>query len=176
VVIIANVVLCTVYFDWVTRKVPVAPKVPVVSACKELRPGMARIGEQQGFQFDVAAKDFVISEGTQDMPPFEHGFGLHSKDGGSGLGITFRHFETPLVDPAPTFLEHTEKQNIVDYTGRVVGVDRWGYLSTGERWREVRLFRGSVLAKYEFINQKEAEPWDRVISSACLIPSPGNTK
>jgi len=73
---------------FIDSKKPLAPPVPVVSACKELSPGRTRSGEQNGFQFDVAAKNFAISEGTQDMPPAEHGFRLRSRNSGSLLDIS----------------------------------------------------------------------------------------
>jgi hypothetical protein len=174
IVTIGVIVFCAAYFHVVASKKPLAPTVPVVSVCKGLEPGMRRIGDQYGFQFDVAANDFTVHEGTTDMPPFEHGFRLRPKNSGSILDITFdqRPMKSMAVDPALTFAKHSEKRSIVDYAGQPIGEDYWGYLNTGERWRQVRLFKGGVVAKYGFVRKKEAELFDRVISSACLLPKP----
>jgi len=136
---------------------------------------MRRIGNQYGFQFDVFAKDFRVHEGTQDTPPFAHGFHLTAKNSTSALDITFgqRPMESMAVDPAFTFSKHVEKRSIVDNTGQPIGEDYWGYLNTGERWRQVRLFKGGIVAKHGFVNKEEAELFDRVISSACLLVDPG---
>jgi hypothetical protein len=166
-------VLCAAYSCFIDSKKPLAPPVPVVSACKELSPGRTRIGEQNGFQFDVAAKNFAISEGTQDMPPAEHGFRLRSRNSGSLLDISFRQFpmQSMAAEPALTFSNHVEKRDILDDTGHSVGEDYCGYLKTGECWRQARLFKGGVVAKYSFVNKQEAELFDQVIGSACVLPS-----
>jgi hypothetical protein len=154
------------------RNKPIGPVVPVVSVCKPLKPGMKRIGNQYGIQFDVATKDLSIHEGVEDAPPSAHGFYLGINGSKSGLNISFG----PLVfgmatvsDPDSTFLERIEKRNIMDETGHPIGEDYWGYLKTGERWRRVWLFKGGILAKYGFVDKNDAETFDRVIESACFL-------
>jgi len=135
---------------------------------------MRRIGNQYGFQFDIFAKDFRIHEGTQDMPPFAHGFHLTGKNSTSPLDITFgqRPMESMATDPARILSSRVEQRRIFDDKGEPVGEDYWGCLGSGERWRQVRLFKGGVVAKYGFVEEKEAELFDRVISSACLLHDP----
>ena len=139
---------------------------------------MRRMGNRYGLQFDVLAKDFRVIEGTEDTPPFAHGFDLAPQNSTSVLDIKFsqRPVESMAVDPALTFSKHVEKRSIADNTGQPIGEDYWGYLNSGERWRQVRLFKGGVVAKYGVVNEEEAELFDRVISSGCLLHDPGITK
>ena len=176
VVTIGIILLCAAYFHLVITKKPFAPTVPVVSVCKGLEPGIRRIGDRYGFQFDVAANDFAVHEGTSDTIPVVHGFRLTPKNSVYVLDISFgqRPMESVAVDPALAYSKHSEKRSIVDYAGQPIGEDYWGYLNTGERWRQVRLFKGGIVAKYGFVNKRESEAFDRVVSSACLLPNPGS--
>ena len=79
--------------------------------------------------------------------------------------------ESMALDPARIISDHVEKRSMLDYAGRPIGENYWGYLSTGERWRQARFFKGGVVAKYGLVNEKEAELFDRVISSVCLLPA-----
>lgn len=176
VVAIAAVLLAGMYFTRFKIGKPLAPTIPSVSSCINLAPGARRIGEQYGFQFDVRPSDFNITEGTQDTPPFVHRFGLRPNSTVSVLEISLgnRPMESMALDPASTFSSHAERRRILDDQGRPVGEDYWGYLSSGERWRQVRLFKGGVVAKYGFVSKEQAELFDRVIDSVCFLPSSSN--
>jgi len=67
-----------------------APAVPVISACKELAPGMRRIGNRYGIQFDVPKNEFTFGEGRSDAGPLVGGFDLSTKNGHSLLVISTR--------------------------------------------------------------------------------------
>jgi hypothetical protein len=154
------------------RNKPIVPILPVVSVCKPLKPGMRRIGNNYGIQFDFDNSHLSVHERVEDAPPFAHGFYLQPSGGKSGLNISFGPLnlsEGTVSDPDAAFLEHLEKRTIVDETGHPVGEDHWGYLETGERWRRVWLFKGGILAKYGFVGKNYAETFDRVIESACLL-------
>jgi hypothetical protein len=133
---------------------------------------MRRIGNSSGVQFDVPAKDFAIGEGWSDTPPFTHGFGLGLKDGKSLMNI---ELEKPLdnmaVDPIRVFSAHIERRSVFDDKGQVIGEDNWGYLTTGERWRNIH-FRGRVAVKYGLVSQSDAQLFDQIINSACILPAP----
>lgn len=47
---------------------PHAPPTIVVSACRDVAPGMRRITSDFGTQFDVSEKAFTVNAGTMDMP------------------------------------------------------------------------------------------------------------
>jgi hypothetical protein len=164
-------------------KTPVAPAVPVVTSCKKPGAGVRRIGRSV-FQFDVPVKDFTISQFDADAPPV-YGFRLKPRNGASFLDISWNDPEVgmesikPLADPALTFSGPVEKRKILNDEGTTVGEDTWGYWGNGESWRRVRL-RGTVVARYGSINagdaarygsvhQKEAELFDQIINSACII-------
>lgn len=191
--------LFVAYTRFHVSKKPVAPALPVVSSCKELKPGMRRISEQYafqfnapkkdqyGFQFDVPEKDFTIHEGTQDAPPGLHGFSLNlKKNSASFMAIEQAEPATMGSVPVPLALIDSGpvgKRMIFDEEGNTVGEDSWGYLDGGERWRRVRL-RGRIVVRYGSVNEKDAarygsvhkndaESFDQVISSACISPVTG---
>src|SRR5260370_22062151 len=51
-------VLCAAYSCFIDSQKPLAPPVPVVSACQELTPGRTRRWEQHRIDFHVTAEDF----------------------------------------------------------------------------------------------------------------------
>jgi hypothetical protein len=137
---------------------------------------MRRIGDGPGFQFDVSEKDFRISEGTQDAPPFAHGFRLELRNSTSALDISFgSRNEMEKMDtevPLFTFSEHLQKRDIFDGKRQLWGEDDWGYLDRQKRWRRIHLL-GQVDANYSSANDKEAKRFDQVINSVCLLrPKP----
>ena len=136
------------------------------------------MGNAYGVQFDASANEVSIGEGTQDMPPFVHGFRLSPTRGQSALNISFGPQEWPGADSmasdrAAVFSEHVEKRNVFDTQGQLMGEDSWGYLSSGERWRRMRL-RGFVYANYDFADESDSAAFDRIINSACLLSAPAS--
>src|SRR5215469_657624 len=152
------------------------PLSPIVSVCKEVVPGMNRIGARPGdrymLQFDVPVKSVSVHEGEEDAPPFAYGFGIRPQAGGeSFLEISYgpqRNWWD--VDRKRAASERVAKRIIVDDQGRSVGEDDWGYLEPERRWRRAR-FQGWVQAEYGFVNAKDADLFDEIIKSACLLPS-----
>jgi hypothetical protein len=162
--------LCVAYWYYAVYNRPRAPIVPVVSACDALRPGIRRIGNQYGLQFDVVAKDFRLHEGTEDAAPFVHAFYLQAPSSNAALNISFGT-QAPVggsIDRDSTMLERLETREILDSSGHSIGKDYWGYLETGERWRRVSLV-GGIVAKYSFISKKDAALFDRAINSVCIL-------
>ena len=72
------------------------------------------------------------------------------------------------ADPNLVFSEHSEKRRVLDDGGRLIGEDYWGYLERGKIWRRVHL-DGFAYANYTGANEKDAERFDRVINSVCLL-------
>src|SRR6267142_2481491 len=68
---------------------PPAPPVPVLSTCKEPTPGMTRIGERSGLQFDIPANELRFHEGASDAAPFTHGFDVHPNNSKAFLTISY---------------------------------------------------------------------------------------
>jgi hypothetical protein len=201
--IAAPLLLCVAYLYFVISKRLPAPKVPVVANCKKLEPGMKRVGEQYGFQFDVPLEAFTIDEWAEDAPPGAHGFGLRPKNGQSylviqwGLDTIESSPKTRVGVPVPQSLIDSsasvhsstsgdvEKRGILDDKGNPVGEDSWGYRGRSERWRRVEFRGGQVVARYGPVNEKdaashssfhekEADLFDQVISSACLLSPSGS--
>lgn len=166
--------LVSIYVFMHVSKKPITPGVPVVSVCKELVPGMRRIGDRNGLQFDVPVRNFTVHEGWSDAAPFTHGFDLRPQNSESLLDISLggRRLENAEADPRQVFSTHVEKRTIFNDKGRAIGKDDWGYLKSGERWRKVQ-FGGGDGAGYGFVNEKDAELFDQIINSACFLPSPG---
>jgi len=65
------------------------------------------------------------------------------------------------------------KRIIVGDQGHSVGEDDWGYLEPERRWRRAR-FQGWVQAEYGFVNANDADLFDEIIKSACLLPPPSS--
>ena len=160
----------TSYFFFVFRKSPGPPPLPVISSCKAVEPGFRRVGDH--YQFDVPINGFIVNEGTQDTPPFIHGFRLKVRDSAAVLSISFgeRPMESMTVDPSFLFSKHVLRRTIFDSDARPIGEDYWGYSNSRDRWRSFRLFKGGVVAKYDLADVKEADLFDRVIRSACILP------
>jgi hypothetical protein len=177
-----SLLACQVYLY---GKRPAAPGVPVVATCKDLGPGVRRIGTF-GFQFDVPVQDLVTSQFDADQPPV-YGFRVKSRSSASFLDISWGTPEVgmdsmkPHADPALTFSGPAVTRKILNDEGTIVGEDTWGYWGKGEVWRRVRL-RGSIVARYGSpdsmglssygsVHEEDARFFDQVISSACLAPS-----
>jgi hypothetical protein len=166
-------VVASVWFFLLPRKRnPSPPPVPVVSVCEELAPGMRRVGNRYGVQFAVPIKDFTAVEGTGDAIPIAHGFDLGPKSGKSLMSISLAApLDNMAVDPIRVFSARVEKRVIFDDQRHTIGEDNWGYLSSGERWRKLH-FRGRIAVGYGLVNESDAQLFDRVINSACLLPVP----
>ena len=156
---------------------PVAPAVVTVGSCKALRPGMRRVGETDGVQFDAPVSEFALYEGSTDAPPIIHSFSLRPKNSKSTMDISIgSQQEGPGagVDAVEVFSERVEKRNIFDDRGQLTGEDTWGYWDKNKRWRRIHIGR-SVYANYGTVNGKvnatDGELFDRVLSSACFPPS-----
>ena len=155
------------------------PLLPVVSVCKEVAPGMSRIGARPGdrylLQFDVPVKSVSVHEGAEDAPPFAYGSGIRSQaERESFLEISYGPQRNwPDVDRKRAGSVRVVKRIIVDDQGHPVGEDNWGYLEPERRWRHTR-FQGWVQAEYGFVNGKDADLFDEIIKSACLLPPPSS--
>jgi len=149
---------------------PAAPPPIKVVECKALPEGMRRIGAKSGIQFDVPLRDFAVSSGCTDAPPLSCGSTItSSNDPAARLFIEYPFaFSAVGIDPISTFSEHKEQRDIHDAEWSVVGRENWGYLNSGERWRQVRLTPGRIAVQYGFTKRESAERFDRIIGSACF--------
>jgi hypothetical protein len=180
------VMLCAglAYLEFSPDEKPLPPSLPAVSSCRELEPGMRRIGEQVGgFQFDVPIKDFTISQGSTDAPPLVHGFEISPKNSTAHLNISWGEGTTEMVPPDPIrdSSDNAEKQRVLDGNRKPIGEESWGYWGKGERWRRAHLLAwlqvryGSKnerdLPSYGSVHERDAALFDQIINSACRMPS-----
>ena len=152
-----------------------APVPSRVSACKDLGPGMRRIGAHSGdrymLQFDVPVDQVKIHEGATDAPPLKYGFGIRLRNSESHLEIAYGpQSDDVVIGGKRAATLHIVKRIVVDDQQRAVGDDDWGYLDSERRWRRVR-FGGWVQAEYQFVNETDATLFDQIVSSACLLPA-----
>lgn len=162
-VIVVTTILVTIF-----RKP--SPRTTKVSRCGNLAPGLRRIGDPSGFQFDVPLNRFSIREGGTDAPPLIHGFGIRPNGGKSELEISFPHRPMPsmAIDPIRTLSTHVEQRPVLNHESKPVGEDHRGYIQSGERWRQLLLFKGGMVAKYGLVPDKDAAAFDQVIDSVCI--------
>jgi hypothetical protein len=170
-------VLVAAYLGAKAISKPHPPRAAFISICKNPAPGMTRIGGESWFQFDVPTLDFKIHEGTTDAPPLIYGWDIKPKNGTSGMEISFMDSAGThaSLDPAHSFSNHVERR-VLDDRGHELGKDDWGYSDSGQRWRQVKLYRGGVVARYDFVSVKEAELFDSVIGSLCKLPDTNTQK
>ena len=166
---------------------PPAPPAIAVSTCRDIAPGMRRVGFE--VEFDVAEAVFSLRTATNDMP-YQVFYCISRKNrtdtaleiSGGPLG-----FETEWESAFAIFSEHLDptlassplaspagyqERDVRDTYGRVVGKDRWGHFKNGERWRLVRFYRGGR-AGYPPTPAGVAQLYDHILSSACSPATPG---
>jgi hypothetical protein len=170
------VVASSMYIYFRFARNPQSPSVLVVSNCKVLQPGMRRMGDRGGYQFDALGADFEIIEGTQDAGP-GHGFDLRPTNSTALLTISFGSDlgRGPIdADPNLVFSERYYKRRIFDNKGQLIGEDYWGYLDRQKIWRRIHL-KGFVYLNYANTNEIDAERFDQVINSACVLSVEGES-
>jgi len=146
------------------------PQATTISVCPSVAPGVRRIRSDFGIRFDASEKAFTVHAGLQDMPPGTL-YVVKLKDAEPNIPniVVWRDDDVfrDLKSVYPVFSEHIDERNIRDATGRIFGIDRWGYLQSGERWRYVRFSTGDA-AGYEPTPPKQANLLDQVVNSACF--------
>jgi hypothetical protein len=131
---------------------------------------MRRIHCDFGTQFDVPEKDFAVRSGMRDMPPGV-AYVASFKDAGRNLLIWRADGAFDQLKSAfPVFSEHVEGRDVRIPSGQRIGKDSWGYLKSGGRCRYVRFSSGDAVG-YRPVQPREASMLDKVISSACRLPS-----
>jgi hypothetical protein len=157
------------YLGFVALNKPVPPPIVVVSPCKSPSPSMHRVQVGDRYSFFATANEFSCREQMDDTPPFTERFCLKPKRGGPALVFSIRDsngFYGAPSDPMLVFSEYSEKRNVVDATGRVIGQDSWGYWDRDKFWRKVHLL--GINAKYGPVTKSEAKDYDQILSSACF--------
>ena len=168
--VIAALVLCSWLASLLlscSSQISNPPKLVSVAVCSDLNPDKHRIAGDFGVQFDAPKKVFTVHAGIRDMPPGTL-YVVKLRDGDAHIVIwrddsVFRD----LKNAYPIFSKHIEERTVRDTTGRSLGMDQWGYLQTGERWRYVKFSIGDAVG-YEPRPPKEANLLDQVINSACF--------
>ncbi len=165
------------------KPLPLPPFLAAVSSCRELGPGMRRIGEQVGFQFDVPIRDFTVHEGSTDAPPPIHGFDIRPKNSTAYLSISWGEETTERRPPDPILdsSDNIQKRTVLDDNGKTIGEESWGYWGQGERWRRVHLLGWLQLRygsknerevpSYGSVHERDAALFDQIINSACHLSS-----
>lgn len=168
--VVGVVLVSSVVFYLFLMRDPHAPTAIVISACRDVAPGMRRISADFGTHFDVSEKTLAVDARIQDMPP---GRFYVVTLGDSAADMVIGHDDGiwgDLKNTFPVFSRHIKERNIRTAKGRSVGTDRWGYLKSGERWRYVAFSSGDAVG-YRPTPPKEASLLDKVISSACVLPA-----
>lgn len=171
VVAISVAVVCVYFFS---RRFPHAPRAIVVYPCRDLTPGMRRVGSNSSdepikISVNVPEEGLKVHSISQDMPP-QDVYVIEAKNGDKDLmeisdgPLTF---SGELTSTWPVFSANAEERDVTTASGQVVGKDRWGYLRSGERWRYVRFSLGTEIG-YRPESESKAQLWDGITNSACF--------
>lgn len=149
------------------------PPTVVVSDCRDVAPGVRRIGRDLSIKFDIPVSRLAFDSGEtgwSDRPNRQH-YDIAFQDQSS---ITMRIEVWPYFNlnrnlqlAWPKFSERVEERDVRNAHGGVVGKDHWGVWNDGKRWRLV-IFAGREEVGYLPTPAKEADLFDQVISSACF--------
>jgi hypothetical protein len=168
IVVLGALLCCGAYLCFLAINKPPAPPIVVVSACKSPSLTMQRIQVGDSFAFFATPSEFCSGQ-MDDTPPFTERFCVKPKRGGSTLVISLHDSEGSYgasVDPMLVFSEYSERRQVVDDKGSVIGQDYWGYWDRDRYWRKVHLH--GITAKYGPVMKSEAQNYDRILSSACF--------
>jgi len=191
--VIATLLAGLAYLQLSSRQGPMPPTIPVVSGCKDPKPGTRRIRGRldfknnfSRFQFDVPAEVAISREGwamwDAPAPPLysitlTHGNSesyLHISWGDETIGMGRPPIDPVLATPPGYFESH----KVLDDKGKRIGEEFWGYRDNGERWRRIHLI-GSLNARYGSegdkdvtsygsVHELDAALFDQIINSVCV--------
>lgn len=169
---------------------PPPPPAVVVSECRAVPPGVDRLDPGTLYiRFDIPEATFAVSSELPDMFPLTPVYcvtpkkaGAHTMqiaNGSTDFGEALRrawpfltaHFYRALPAGPLDSLNGYGERYVRDVHGDVVGKDRWGYVKNGNRWRLVKSFYGEE-AGYFPTPLREAQLFDQIISSACVLAAP----
>jgi hypothetical protein len=143
----------------------------VAPACPPSGPNQKWISRGDGgIKFAVSEREVRILGGNPDADYVR--YVIEPKGSESDLELWFGPF-TLMPDPEDAlFIGSTEfeQRNIVTTRG-AVGIDSWGRLKTGPRWRQTAI-PGEGGAIYRRASEADARVFDRIIDSMCSIPRP----
>jgi hypothetical protein len=136
--LLAVVLVASGMFYWSRSCDPHAPPVVVVRACRDVTAGNHRITADFGTQFDVPEKVFSVSARTHDMAP-ERFYVITLRNSAANPSMLIIAHDVgvwkDLDNTPPVFSRSIKKESILGAIGRSVGMDHWGYLKNGARWR-----------------------------------------
>lgn len=144
----------------------------VVPTCGTVRPGRKRVGwSSYGLQFEVPMTDVSISGGRPDVDYVR--YVIEPKLGEANLEIWLGPSAIGIDPDAEMFMKSVrfEQRNVVSADGRTMGMDSWGTLRNGARWRQAAIVDsgGSI---YENTSPQDSTLFDQIIDSVCTIPNP----
>lgn len=163
--LIAIVLISSIAFYLFRTRDQHAPAAVVVSACRDLGPNTRRIKSDFGTQFDVSEKAFSVKSVVHDMAPGKF-YVITSRNSAAEVIIAHDDGVWEDLKKGPrTFSRRVKDPNRAS-NGHSVGIDRWGYLESGERSRYVAFPSGDAVG-YRFVPLNEATKFDQIINSAC---------
>lgn len=149
----------------------------IVPVCAKPGPHMRRVGwGKSGLQFDVPTREVQVLGGKPDVDYVS--YVIKPKTGVGYLEFWFGPYafsSTPNAELLGNSVV-TQEREIVSADGKGIGVDRSGKLRTGEVWRHTFFgILGMDGARYKS-SPENAAIFDRIIDSACNVPSPRNER
>lgn len=141
-----------------------------VPSCTKPRRGLRRIGWGYGPQFDVPKRAAEILGGKPDVDYSR--YVIKPKKGKGFLELWFGPYAMGS-DPADEKFTSSvtfAQRKVVSAADGVIGIDSWGKLRNGEKWRQTAIV--SQGARYDAAKPDDAALFDEIIDSLCLVTYP----
>lgn len=154
------------------RAIP-APTISdwLIPICVKPGRGFKRIGwGKYGIQYPIPPHAVKIKGGKWDVDYVVY-FIIPKKNSSFmriwfGVNMYKPDPDHDLIIASPDFLQ----RNIRSVSDNFFGVDTWGHLRTGAKWRHTSI--AESIAEYRDASQEDAALFDRIINSMCYVPYP----
>jgi hypothetical protein len=139
-------------------------------ACVQTESNQKQIGwGKYGLHFTVP-KDVKILGGKPDVDYVR--YVIKPNNGESYLDLWFGPYSISMEPDDQQFVESVDfsQRNLVSAKSEVIGMDSWGRLSSGLRWRHTAAFGSGAV--YRNADKESSALFDQIINSICTVDYP----
>jgi hypothetical protein len=143
----------------------------IVPKCAPPPPGQKLVpGSGYGLHFFVPEKGVKLLGGKLDVD--YRRFCVEPEGGKAYLELWFGPYAISTEPDDDLFLGSVDffQRNLTAADGRVIGMDSWGHMRNGAWWRWTAVAGSGAV--YKNVSTEEAQLFDQIISSMCIVPYP----